>query len=115
MPIILPAVLAYYFAYYIVFIINFAFVLPVVDFELYCPKCRKVTTLGLGGVDDLPVNYALQDVVEVMPTDESISSISPSTPLTSLGHSLGKGWLYRRVDVRLGMEQEADVKRWGWV
>ncbi len=47
-----------------------------------------MTSLGPGGVEDLPVNYALNDVIEVMP-DDSVNSFSPSTPLTSLGPSLG--------------------------
>lgn len=59
-----------------------------VDTELHCPKCRKVTSLSDGGVDSLPVNYALKDVIEVMPDDAALS-FSPSTPVTSLGHSLG--------------------------
>ena len=56
------------------------------DRELYCPKCRKVTLLDEHGVDALPMNYALKDIVEAMPEDAS--TFSPSTPVTMYGHSL---------------------------
>jgi hypothetical protein len=50
-----------------------------VDNRLDCPKCRKVTYLGNGGIDALPSNYALNDLLEILPPDDTSSF--PSTPI----------------------------------
>ena len=52
-----------------------------------------MTLLGEGGVNALPINYDLKDIVEVMPEDTG--SFSPSTPVLAFGRSLA-GIVYAR-------------------
>lgn len=44
------------------------------EYEIECPRCRKVTRLGHGGIETLPRNYDLELVVDAMPPEPAIES-----------------------------------------
>ena len=44
------------------------------EYEIECPRCRKITRLGHGGIETLPRNYDLELVVDAMPPEPAIES-----------------------------------------
>lgn len=65
---------------------------PSASNKLQCPKCRKVTYLDENGIDALPSNYALKDIIDILPLEDP-TTFSPSTPVLPFrsfpGKSLG--------------------------